>query len=106
MNRTTLGVWALVFSFLCMAVMGFTRHDAPADVDLLPTPVPRRTNPSDPTPKRSPYKNPSDPTPTKSPYKNPSDPTPTRSPYKNPSDPKPTPSPYKNPSDPKPTPSG
>jgi hypothetical protein len=92
MNRTTLGIWALVFSFLCMAVMGFTRHEAPGAAVLLPTPVPKRTNPSDPTPKQSPYKNPSDPKPTRSPYKNPSDPTPTPSPYRNPSDPKPTPS--------------
>ena len=89
MNRTTSGFAALVFSFLCMGVMGFTRNNTPLDEDFSPTPVPRRTNPSDPTPKKSPYKNPSDPTPTRSPYKNPSDPKPTVSPYKNASDPKP-----------------
>jgi hypothetical protein len=104
MNRTTLGIAALIFSFLCMGVMGYTRTNAPASENLMPTPVPRRTNPSDPTPKKSPYKNPSDPKPTRSPYKNPSDPKPTASPYKNPSDPKPTASPYVNPSDPKRTP--
>jgi hypothetical protein len=110
MTRKTLGILALAFSFLCMAVLGFTRHDlAATDKNqaslpfYLPTPVPRRTNPSDPKP--LPYKNPSDPKPKPSPYKNPSDPTPKPSPYKNPSDPKPTPSPYKNPSDPTPTPS-
>lgn len=102
MNRTNLGIAALIFSFLCMGVMGFTQPNARENEDLAPTPVPRRTNPSDPTPKRSSYKNPSDPTPTVTPYKNPSDPKPTRSPYKNPSDPTPTVSPYRNPSDPKP----
>lgn len=109
MTRKTLGILALAFSFLCMAVLGFTRHDlAATDKNqaslpfYLPTPVPRRTNPSDPKPKPSPYKNPSDPTPKPSPYKNPSDPKPTPSPYKNPSDPTPTPSPFRNPSDPKP----
>ena len=91
MTRTNLGIVALVFSFLCMGVMGFTQNDAPADGGWQPTPFPRRNNPSNPTPKRSPYKNPSDPTPKRSPHKNPSDPTPTVSPYNNPSDPKPTP---------------
>ncbi len=75
MNRTTLGIWAIVFSFLCMAAMGFARDESQTAVNFDPTPVPRRTNPSDPKPKRSPYKNPSDPTPT--PSKNPPDPTPT-----------------------------
>jgi hypothetical protein len=91
MNRTTLGIWALVFSFLCMAVMGFSRDNSQTANHLQSKPAPTRSNPSDPTPKRSPYKNPSDPTPTRSPYKNPSDPKPTPSPYKNPSDPKPSP---------------
>jgi hypothetical protein len=99
MNRTTSGILVLVFSFLCMALMGFTRNEtgqnqasaASNSAIYTPTPVPKRTNPSDPKPTRSPYKNPSDPKPTRSPYKNPSDPTPTPSPYKNPSDPKPTP---------------
>lgn len=90
MNRTTLGIWAMVFSFLSMGVMGFTRNFSPAAVKPAPTAVPKRTNPSDPQPTRSPYKNPSEPTPTPSPYKNPSDPKP--SPSKNPSDPKPSPS--------------
>jgi hypothetical protein len=113
MRRTTLGIWALIVSFLGVAVMGFTQSETrgnqtnnPAEAGIYtPTPLPRKTNPSDPTPKTSPYKNPSDPTPKPSPYKNPSDPTPKPSPYKNPSDPKPKPSPHKNPSDPTPKPS-
>lgn len=104
MTRTRLGISAIAFSFICMAVMGYTGSDFAtsgnaqpdttafsSSVTLSPTPVPKRKNPSDPTPTPSPYKNPSDPTPTPSPYKNPSDPTPTPSPYKNPSDPTPTP---------------
>jgi hypothetical protein len=86
MNRTTLGILALAFSFFCMAVLGFASNNSSSIADPPPTPVPRRTNPSDPTPKRSPYKNPSDPTPKRSPSENPSDPTP--SPQRNPSDPK------------------
>lgn len=76
MNRTNVGILTLLFSFLCMAVTGFTRDDSPVTTNLQARPAPTRTNPSDPTPKRSPYKNPSDPKPTPSPYKNPSDPKP------------------------------
>jgi hypothetical protein len=73
-----------------MGVMGFTRADLSEAAQPSPTAVPKRTNPSDPKPTRSPYKNPSDPKPSPSPYKNPSDPKP--SPSENPSDPKPSPS--------------
>lgn len=74
MNRTNLGILALVFSFFCMIAVGFNNNYLQTVGNLSPTPVPERTNPSDPTPTISPYKNPSDPTPTISPYKNPSDP--------------------------------
>lgn len=113
MKRTTLGITALAISFIGMAALGFTQRDLAqtggprpdvSSYSLMslsgPTPVPTRTNPSDPTPTQSPYQNPSDPKPKRSPYKNPSDPKPAPSPGKNPSDPTPAPSPYKNPSDP------
>ena len=105
MNRATLGLSAILFSFLCLAVMGFTRNDSAASgkeravtPKLSPTMtlIPKKDSPSDTTPTPSPYVNPSGPKPKPSPYKNPSDPTPTPSPYKNPSDPTPTPKNPKN----------
>ena len=97
-TRTILGISALLFSFMCMAVLGFTRSESVpyqknqtfntsfSSLVTKPTatPVPRRTNPSDPTPAPSATptpKDPSDPTPT--PLKTPTPP--------NPSDPSPTP---------------